>query len=59
MKVLRVTFPDESVREVPAITKVRLSTERPPGPVQLELVPVVDPFWEFYQVIGGWRARRR
>jgi len=58
--MIDVIFPDGSVRNVPSRTRVVPSKQigGPQSPTFIE-EPLYDPRWEFYSVIGGWRAQRR
>lgn len=59
MKTISVTFPDGSVREVPAIERMQQNREIPPRNPTSTLTPAFDPDWEFTAMVGGWRARPR
>lgn len=54
---VKVTFPDGSEREVPSRTKVQQSREIPDTGPTFSEEPLPDPDYEFYKVIGAWRAR--
>lgn len=59
MKTVKVTFPDGSTRDVPARERLVPDNQIPPGNPRFELEPAYDPDWEFFPVIGDWRARER
>ena len=54
---VKVAFPDGSEREVPSRTIGHHSREIPDQGPTFSEVPLADPEWEFFQVLGGWRAR--
>jgi len=58
--MIKVLFPDGSVRHVPSRTRV-VSNKQIGGPQSPTLVeePLYDARWGFYPVIGGWRAQQR
>jgi len=58
-QTVKVTFPDESVRDWPARNRNWLNTEIPRDRHAVEQVPIPNAEWTFEQFNGGWHAVRR
>lgn len=54
---LKVTFPDGSEREVLSRTVTHHSREIPDQGPTFSVRPIPDHVWDYFPVIGGWRAR--